>query len=126
MFHMKSTQCDGINKGSQIIPGWPRRESLLRLLGSFFSMLTCICDPQGRYMLAKCNHRNSILHVQLQSRSAIWSKKKYMQYLTDLGAKEKYPISLLTMQNVFQAGFMPNHPASGGMKTSKFRQAGSF
>ena len=76
-------------------------------------------------MLAKCEYRNSILHVQLQSRSAIWSKSKYMQYLTDLGAQEKYPISLLTMQTAFQAGFMPNHPVSGGMKTRQI-QAGSF
>lgn len=96
MFHMtmKSTQCHGINKGSQIIiPGWLRRESLLRLL----KILTCIQDPQACYMLAKGDHRNSILHVQLQSRSAIWSKSKYMQYLTDVEAKETYPISLLTM-----------------------------
>lgn len=128
MFHMtmKSTQYHGINKGSQrIIPGCPRRESLLRLLGSLFGILACTQDPQGCYMLAKCEHRNSILCVQLQSGSAIWSKSKYMQYLTELGAKEKYPISLLTMETAFQAGFMPNHPVSGGMKAGQI-QAGLF
>lgn len=128
MFHMtiKSTQCHGINKGSLIIiPECLRRESLLRLLGSLFGILTCIQDPLGCYMLAKCEHRNAILHVQLQSRSAIWSKSKHTQYLTDLRTKEKYPISLLTMRTAFQVGFMPNHPALGGMKTRQI-QAGSF
>lgn len=100
MFHvtMKSTQYYSINKGSQIIiPGCPRRESLLRLRGCLFGILTCMQDPQGCYILVRYEQRNSILCVQLQSKSAIWTKSKYMEYLTELGAKEKYPTSPLTM-----------------------------
>lgn len=58
MFHvtMKSTQCHGINIGSQImiIPGCPRTERLLRSLESLFGILTSIQDLQGCHGEAKC------------------------------------------------------------------------
>lgn len=55
MFHVtvKSTQCHGINRGSQImiILGCPRTERLWRPPVSLFGMLTCIQDLHGE---AKC------------------------------------------------------------------------
>lgn len=84
-------------------------------------------------MPKNCEWRNWILHMQLQSRSAIWCRSKY---LIDLGPKEKYPITIISpsqgeisnysyhMWSELQAGFMSNHPVSGGMKTRLISEVG--
>lgn len=64
----------------------------------------------------------SILCVQLQSKSAIWTKSKYKEYLTELGAKEKYPTSPLTMWAAFQQDLYQIIQRQGGWKPGKVRQ----